>query len=192
MRKIILLLIVSQSLMIINAEELKQLIISNSMFFERNPVHYDSNNEIKDIYIDLLKNHKTFSSEKLDDIAMEILKYYYERTSLGLLEDSNDLRRQSVRASLCFSSLALCRGTNYTYYLDQAHSHLEDIEFDEYNFMQLLRSLYTYIYYENEFKIHKTIDSIHTYKNKVEITVDWRSFTSLMNNIKLNIPLPDK
>ena len=50
---------------------------------------------------------------------------FYERVNLGSLEDTLDARRQSMRAAMLFSTLAIFSERNATYYLDLALHHLE-------------------------------------------------------------------
>lgn len=81
-----------------------------------NPTHSDINEHIYNEFLYLVFNYNNITPNELDQRALEIYKTLYTQIHLGFLEESSDLRRQSIRAALCFSSIALC--SNYDSYLN--------------------------------------------------------------------------
>jgi len=177
---------------ITNATEdsILSLIESNYSIYETNFIYHDINKLLIDDLTKLLRNYKTFSQADLDETAVMVFSNFYHNVNLGYLADSNDYRRQCMRAAIGYSSIGLCSENNFSYYLDLAlHSITEEgrpIEFlEDFYLSQLLVNLYIYHVKKAEYGVHKTIASCKDFvKDIEEPSLFYQSVQTLITSIE--------
>lgn len=172
-----------------NADSVLTLIKNNYTIFEANIIHQNSNKLLSEDFNNLIENYEKYSQIELDSRALITFDNLYKKVDLGSLSDSNDYRRQSMRAAFCFSSIGICSENNYSYYLDLAiHSLTEKnkpIEFlEDFYLTQLLVNIYIYNLKGSEHGIRMSIKSYRDIIDNFELT---SSFHQTINNLILNI-----
>lgn len=145
---------------------------------EHNILHQVANKEISNHFFKIFHNHSLLSQEELDSLALDSLKMFYEKVTLGHIEDSQDGRRQSIRAAMLLTSIAFCSQYSTSYYLDLAIYHLmssneRPIEFLEKQLLcQYLIGIEIYLQKDNEYRARLYLDQILNHKEVHLNTLD--------------------
>lgn len=151
-------------------DRIVELIKENYKIFEANLIYLEMNDTISDNLFELIDNAGYFSQSDFDVKAMATFNMLYKEVHLGSLGDSNDLRRQSMRAAFCYSTIGLCSERNYSYYLNLALASISEngrpIEFlENFYLAQLLLNIYIYDLKGSEYGIRMSMKSYDEYIN---------------------------